>query len=387
MTALPLRGLTVVEVAEGVAGPHCGRMLAAFGAEVVKVELPPDGDWSRREGPFLTEDRNREASALFLYNNTGKKSVLLDWRTPEGMARLHELAASADVLIEDWTLPLRERLDIATDAFTSASPGLVELCVTPFGLSGPYARWSSSPMVQLALGGYMYLIGEEDREPLSLPGRQADYLTGLGAYAAVQFALWERGRTGRGRFLELTMLETVATLHQYTYVMHTYEGLVRTRNGHRWERQGPFATYPNVVLPCADGLLCWGLAMEWQWDLLCVMMGREDLQNDPRFDTRQNRRANAEAIDEIILEWSKDRPRAPLFAETAGEWGLVTAPVLDLGEVLDDPQYRHRRLFQRLEHPSAPTAEYPSFPFRSSLGTPELSRAPMLGEHTDAILA
>ena len=323
MTALPLRGLTVVEVAEGVAGPHCGRMLAAFGAEVVKVELPPDGDWSRREGPFLTEDRNREASALFLYNNTGKKSVLLDWRTPEGMARLHELAASADVLIEDWTLPLRERLDIATDAFTSASPGLVELCVTPFGLSGPYARWSSSPMVQLALGGYMYLIGEEDREPLSLPGRQADYLTGLGAYAAVQFALWERGRTGRGRFLELTMLETVATLHQYTYVMHTYEGLVRTRNGHRWERQGPFATYPNVVLPCADGLLCWGLAMEWQWDLLCVMMGREDLQNDPRFDTRQNRRANAEAIDEIILEWSKDRPRAPICSprrRANGDW-------------------------------------------------------------------
>lgn len=387
MTALPLKGLTVVEVAEGVAGPHCCRMLAAFGADVVKVELPPNGDWSRREGPFLTEDRDPEASALFLYNNTGKRSVLLDWHTPEGMARLSALAASADVLIEDWTLPFRERLDLPTDAFTAANPGLIELCVTPFGLSGPYARWNSSPMVQLALGGYMYLIGEEDREPLTLPGRQADYLTALTAYAAVQFALWERGRTGEGRFLELTMLETVATLHQFTYVMHTYDGLVRTRNGHRWERNGRFAAYPNVVLPCADGQLCWGLTPDWQWDLLCVMMDREDLQVDPRFDTREKRRVNADQIDEIIVEWAKDRPRAELFAETAGDWGLITAPVLDLGEVFDDPQYLHRGLFQQLDHPSAPTAVYPTFPFRSCLGTPDLSRAPMLGEHTDAVLA
>ena len=242
-------------------------------------------------------------------------------------------------------------------------------------------------MVQLALGGYMYLTGEENREPLALPGRQADYLTALSGYAAVQFALWERGRTGRGRFLELTMLETVATLHQYTYVMHTYDGLVRTRNGHRWERSGRFAAYPNVVLPCADGQLCWGLTPDWQWDLLCVMMDREDLQNDPRFDTREKRRANAGDIDEIIVEWAKDRPRADLFAETAGDWGLITAPVLDLKEVLEDPQFRHRELFQRLDHPSAPTAIYPSLPFRSSLGTPRLSRAPLLGEHTEAVLA
>ena len=182
------------------------------------------------------------------------------------------------------------------------------------------------------------------------------------------------------------MLETVATLHQFTYVMHTYDGLVRTRNGHRWERNGRFAAYPNVVLPCADGQLCWGLTPDWQWDLLCVMMDREDLQVDPRFD-RENRRINAEEIDEIIIEWAKDRPRAELFAETAGDWGLITAPVLDLGEVFDDPQYLHRGLFQRLDHPSAPTAVYPTFPFRSSLGAPALSRAPMLGEHTDAVLA
>ena len=386
MTALPLRGLTVVEAAEGVAGPHCGRMMAAFGANVVKIERPPDGDWSRGEGPFLTQDGDPEASALFLYNNTGKKSVLLDWHTPDGMAQLRSLVASADVLIEDWTLPLRERLGIATDAFTSDNPALVELCVTPFGLSGPYARWASTPMVQLALGSYMHLVGDEDREPLALPGRQPDYLAALCAYSAIQFALWERGRTGKGRFLELTMLETVATLHQYTYVMHTYEGLVRTRNGARWERQGPFAMYPNVVLPCEDGYLCWGLAMEWQWDLLCVMMGREDLRNDPRFDTRQKRRAKADEIDEILIEWAKDRPRARLFEETAGDWGLVTAPVLDLGEALDDGQYRHRGLFQQIDHPAAPRAAYPAFPFHSSLGSPTLTRAPLLGEHTKAVL-
>ncbi len=387
MSALPLQGMTVVEAAEGVAGPFCGRMLAAFGADVIKVERPPHGDWSRAEGPFLSDDSSNESSALYLYNNTGKRSVLLDWHTGEGVAALKSLVASADVLIEDWTLPFRERHSIDRHSFTSANPALIQLSVTPFGLSGPYARWKSTPMIQLALGGYMYLTGEEDREPLALPGRQPDYVTGLNAYLAAQFALWERARIGEGRFLELSMFETLATLHQYTSVMQTYEGLVRTRNGHRWERHGLFATYPNTVLPCKDGFLCWGLAPEWQWELLCLMLGREDLQTDARFINRSKRRDHAEAVDEILTDWAKDKTRAELFKETAEDWGLITAPLLDLGEVLADPQYRHRGLFQELDHPVAGSARYPTFPFMSSETRPVLSRAPLLGEHTAAILS
>ena len=145
LNALPLQGITVVEAAEGVAGPFCGRMLAAFGADVIKVERPPHGDWSRAEGPFLSDDGSNETSALYLYNNTGKRSVLLDWHTAEGMAELKALTASADVFIEDWDLRFRERHPIELDGFVLANPALIELSVTPFGLSGPYAPLEIDP--------------------------------------------------------------------------------------------------------------------------------------------------------------------------------------------------------------------------------------------------
>jgi len=227
---LPLSGLEVVEVAQGVAGPFCGRLLAALGANVIKVERPPIGDWSRKIAPFLSDDNHPESSALYLYNNTGKKSVLIDWETESGIDTLTSLVSKADVLIEDWDVNYRESAGLSTEKFNSENPGLVEICVTPFGLSGPYARWKSTPIVQLALGGYLSIMGYPSKEPLMLPGHQPDYLAGLNAHNAVQMALFERDIDGLGQFVEVTMLETLTNLHQIALEM---DGAVRVRNGHR----------------------------------------------------------------------------------------------------------------------------------------------------------
>ena len=191
----PLGDIKVLEISEGVAGPHCGRYLSALGAEVVKIEMPPNGDWARNASPFLSGPNEVETGSLFAYNNPGKKSVLLDWKTAEGLSFLDNIVGRFDVLIEDWDLNTREAIGIDKDRFTSINDRLLDISITPFGLEGPYSRWSSSPIIQLALGGYLYLTGSPGKEPLMLPGHQPDYLTGLNASNAVHIALWERERS------------------------------------------------------------------------------------------------------------------------------------------------------------------------------------------------
>jgi crotonobetainyl-CoA:carnitine CoA-transferase CaiB-like acyl-CoA transferase len=384
--SLPLHGVDVIEVAQGVAGPFCGRFLAALGANVVKVERPPLGDWSREIGPFLPGDVQAERSALYLYNNMGKKSVLVDWETESGVAELEALVSRADVFIEDWDRTYRDEHRLSTDRFTSQNSELIEICATPFGLNGPYSLWKSTPMVQLALGGYLYLTGDNAEEPLMLPGRQPDYLTGLNAHIAVQIALWERTRNGKGRFLEMSMLETLGTLHQFTFLMETYSGVIRTRNGREWNKQGPFASYGITTLPCDDGWVCFGISAEDQWERMCAMLGREDLLTDPEYETRQQRSEKSETLDRMVIDWMKGKTRQEVFRETSEVWLLPTAPLLNLHEVLEDPQLTRRNLFQPLNHPVVGDAQYPTFPFSMSESKPVVVRAPLLGEHTSEVL-
>ncbi|HJO59302.1 MAG TPA: CoA transferase, partial [SAR202 cluster bacterium] len=192
---LPLNGIKVVETAQGVSGPYAAKLLASLGAEVIKVELP-EGDWSRKAPPFLSETNHTESSALYLYNNTGKKSVVLDWRNSEGLHNLENIIKSADVFIEDWDIAARKKWKLKPGFFIEKNPQLIELSITPFGLSGPYSSYKSTPLIQLALGGILNLIGNPEQEPLMLPGHQPDYLTGINGSNSVQIALWDRDLLG-----------------------------------------------------------------------------------------------------------------------------------------------------------------------------------------------
>ncbi len=382
----PLENLTVIEVAEGVAGAFCGRMLAAFGANVVKVERPPGGDWTRACEPRLPGVRASEAGGLYLHLNMGKRSALVDWRADEGAERLRRLIRGADVLLEDWDGETLERMGIA-DGVETVNPRLVDMSLTPFGTSGPYSDWKSAPPVSLALGGFLYLSGDEDREPLAIPGHQPEYLAGLHGYGGVMIALWERARTGRGGRVAASELETLAALHQFTTVMHTYGGVVRSRHGARWENKGGYGRYPITILPCKDGYVSFAVSTEGQWDLLFPMVGRPELLEDPRFATFVERREHADDIDAILIEWMKDKTRQEVFEYAAGAWSEPASPLLYLSETLNDEQLRRRGLFVEVEHPDAGVLTYPTTPFRMSLTQPEFGRAPRLGEHTDEVLS
>ena len=385
MTAPPLQGIRVVEFAEGVAGPFCGRMLAAFGADVIKVEPSPHGDRTRALGPRLPGVKESEASTLFLYLNMGKQSVTLDQRSDEAAATLMRLVESADVLIEDWNADTRSAVGINT--VLAENPGLIDLSLTPFGTDGPYSGWRSTPLVSLALGGFLYLSGDEDREPLMMPGHQSEYLAGLQAYAGAMIALFKRISSGAGGRVEVSEIESLAALHQFTTVMHTYSGLVRSRHGTRWENKGPYGRYPITVLPCGDGYVAFAVSTEGQWETLFPMVGRAELLTEPRFETFIERRDHADEIDSILIDWMKDKTRAEVFEIAAGTWSEPASPLLELGEVLSDSQLAHRSLFTEFDHPDAGPLTYPTVPFKMSVTHPKFTHAPRLGEHNHEGLA
>ena len=385
MTLTPLNRIRVVEVAEGVAGPFCGRMLAAFGADVIKVESTPHGDRTRALCPRLPGVKESEDSTLFLYLNMGKRSVALDTRSDVGIATLRRILESADVLIEDWSQDTRS--DIGIDSILAAHPRLIDLSLTPFGTDGPYSDWHTTPLVSLALGGFLYLSGDEDREPLMIPGHQSEYLAGLHGYAGAMIALWKRTSTGTGGRVEISEIESLAALHQFTTVMHTYSGLVRSRHGTRWENKGSYGRYPITVLPCKDGYVAFAVSTEGQWDLLFPMLGRAELLDEPRFETFIKRREHADEIDSILIDWMKDKTRAEVFEFAAGTWSEPASPLLDLGEALADRQLAHRGLFAEIGHPDAGPLKYPTVPFKMSVSQPRFKRAPRLGEHTSEVLS
>ncbi|MXX53895.1 MAG: CoA transferase [Dehalococcoidia bacterium] len=382
---LPLQNITVVEASEGVAGAFCGRMLAAFGADVIKIERPPGGDPTRVAEPVLPNVTVSEASALHLHLNMGKRSALLDWHTEHGSKSLKRLIQDADVLLEDWNTAMLERMGLA-NGVESLNPSLVNLSLTPFGAGGPYSDWTATPLVSLALGGFLYLSGDEDREPLVIPGRQPEYLAGLHGYGGLMMALLERQRTGRGKRVSVSEIETLAALHQFTTVMHTYGGVVRSRHGARWENKGNYGRYPITILPCKDGYVSYAVSTEGQWDLLFPMVGQPELLEDPRFVTFEVRREHADDIDAILIDWMKDKTRQEVFEYAAGDWSEPASPLLNLSETLADGQLAHRNFFTDVEHPDAGTITYPTVPFRMSATQPQFRSAPRLGEHTDQVL-
>jgi crotonobetainyl-CoA:carnitine CoA-transferase CaiB-like acyl-CoA transferase len=386
MSVPSLSDITVVEVAESVAGAFCGRMLAAFGARVIKVERPPHGDWARCAEPQLEGCEFPEAGALFLFDNMGKESVLFDWMSADGKAALLDLVRAADVLIDDWQPQTRRKFGINADMLHALNPLLVNLSLTPFGLNGPYADWQSTPLVSLALGGYLYLSGEEGREPLMLPGYQAQRLSAMKGYAGVMLALRAREMTGRGQPVEVSEMEALAALHQFTFVSHEYDGIIRKRAGVRLATGRRTGGYPITTLPCKDGYITFSASAPHQWDYVCAMIGREDLLIDPRFAAFQSLKDAADEIDDILLGWVADKTRQEIVELAAGVYSVPASPVFDLSETLQDSQYVGRGLFAEFEHPQGGSLTFPCVPFHMSATQPKFKPAPSLGEHSKAVL-
>src|SRR5215468_657549 len=374
-----LGGLRVIELGAGVAPAFAGRWLAAFGATVIKIE-PHGGGWTRAYPP-AGEPGLGQPGALALLLDAGKQSVVLDVEAPDERERLQEMMAGADLFIHDLA-PAGLAL-AGLNEIRARHPGLTEVALTPFGSNGPYADYAATSIVLLALGGYQYLTGEPGREPLMLPGFQPEYLTGLYGVIAGLAGIIASEREPAVQCFEISMMEALASLHQFTVSLWLYERKIRRRHGNRWED-----LYPITTLPCRDGYVSFAMPTPESWVRLCGMMERPDLVPDERFATPQLCRLHADELDEILAASLSQRDMAELFVTAQKEWRLALNPYLELTEVLRDPQYVARGFWVQRDSPEATSALlHPAVPVIMSETPGRIDRAPKLGEHNDPLRA
>lgn len=383
-TPAALEGILVLECASLVAGPYCGKLLAELGAEVIKAE-PPDGDPSRKLGPFPRAAPDAEASALFLYCNIGKRSVTLDLRHAGGAALLRRLAAQADVLIEDAGVGVMDALGLGYVALGAENPGLIYLSITPFGLTGPYAGYRASDLGVCAAGGEAFTMPGTlstalfpDREPVRSGGYITAYDCGVTASVAVLSALMQREMTGVGQHIDLSQQEAAMAIARES-PLQRYPGY-----GKIVDRQAQ--NFFGGMFPCQDGYVTLSPRENAHWRALCDAMQRPDLADDPRFSSFDARHHNSDALNAELRVWAAARLKQWIYREVASR-GCPASAFSSVEEVLASEQLASRGFFHTLDHPRAGRLRYPGAPYRMSRTPARYERAaPLLGEHNRDVL-
>lgn len=380
-----LSGLSVIEFGSFISAPHCTKLLADLGAEVIKVEPPGSGDESRHHGPFPGDIPHPERSGLFLNLNTSKLGVTLNPGTVAGKEILLRLLEKADVFVENNPPPLMQELGLDYASLRNVNPYLVVTSITAFGQTGPYKDWRGYDINCAALGGIAWGTGRPDREPLALPLFQCHYQAAVAAAVATISAVLARDLTGQGQHIDISEAEVLATLHRgsqvATYIQRGTMEASAKRYGNR--RSTP---YPICLLPCKDGYVCVLGPQLQQWIRFVELMGTPEWSKNPRY---RNRRAMGEEypeeVDALLAPWLMARTKEEIFA-LAMEHGIPIAPVKTVDEEVNDAHLRERGFIVELDRQEVGTLRYPGAPFKLSETPWEMSRsAPLLGEHNETV--
>ncbi len=382
MTDAALSDLRVIELAQGIAGPYCGKLFADLGADAIKIE-PLEGDRSRRYGPFPHDEPHAEKSGLYLHLNTGKKSVTLDVGVTSGQLILKKLLGKADVLIEDEMT----RID---GAIAEGFPDLVRVSITPFGCTGPYKDYRGNSLTAMAMSTIMYNTGEPHREPLTTGGIPADYIAGIHGWIGALAALAYRAREGKGQHVDVSLAEAAASADEYNAAMYGFQGAIRRRYYSRHIFGYPYDILPCkdghvVVVPGANGFPQRGMVAEGSVSPMALLMENTELDQTDFFQSGQARMVRWQEFDELLLPWLREHD-AQEIVMTAQALRMPFALVPSVKDLLEDPHLAERNYFQRVDHPEAGELPYAGPPFRMSETPPQIGRAPLLGEHNESVL-
>jgi crotonobetainyl-CoA:carnitine CoA-transferase CaiB-like acyl-CoA transferase len=381
----PLAGLRVVEAGEGAAAAFAAKLLADLGADVVKIEDPERGDVSRTRGPFPGNTPHPEKSGTFLYLNANKRGVTIDLTHPRGREVLARLAGEADLLIHNVHPTRMAEHGLVYEDLRRRNPRLVMTSISPFGQTGPHRDYKATELVIANAGGWAWLIdpdgGGPEFPPLKAFGQQCQFQAGLNAGVASMGALLARERHGQeGQHIDVSIQECVMTFLEMNFIHYTYGGRIASRLGQR-------LLQPWSIMPAKDGLVFLLCVEEDQWIRFVEWMGNPEWASWEVFADRFARRDNWDVLKPMLEEWTTQYTVEEIYRGGL-ERRLAFAPVSTMGDLLRSDQLRIRGFFAAITHPEAGTLEMPGAPVQFRKTPWELrSPAPLLGEHTDEVLA
>ncbi len=370
-----LAGVTVLELGQVIAGTYGGMILADLGAEVIKIE-PAWGDAARN--PKITPVG--EESAIHLQMNRGKKSMVVDLKSPKGRQILYELAAGADAVIDNFRPGVMERLGIDHHSLRRHNPRIVTASVTGFGATGPARHRPAFDLVVQAYSGLLDMTGPASGSPARVGIPLADICGGIFTALAVLGALVGRELNGKARHADISMLDSLVSMLSYDAFDHLNTGAVISRRGTSHAHIVPWQAFR-----ARDGYLVVAARGDKFWGNLCDAIGRPELKDDPRTRDNAARLENRDYVVKILTEEFADRTKAE-WMELTTRYDLPVAPVNNISEVFTDPQIRAREMVRRYEHPTLGELSYPPSPIKLSDWEPPDLPAPGLGEHTAQVL-
>ena len=383
MNVQALSDVKVLDLTHYIAGPYCTKLLADYGAEVIKVERSGEGDPARRMGPFPDDIPNPEKSALFLHLNTNKKGITLNLKSETGKRIIKELVRESDILVENFRPGVMSKLGLDYQTLSQINPKLVMTSISNFGQTGPYRDFKATDMVEYALGGPMYATGIPEEAPLKIYNNAIQYQAGVCAAVATMTALFGSEMEGEGELLDISIMETQAAGIDRTptfRIAYQYTGVVN-------ERLPTTQGFATGVFPCKDGYVTIMGGTIW-FPKLAAMLEMPELLEHPIYSNllEQSKPEVAEEFLDILLPWLLERTKKEIW-EAAQAQNMLSSPIYTTEDLINDLHYNERGFWVNIDHPMAGTIMYPGAPFKMSetpwqVKTP----APLLGQYNEEIL-
>jgi formyl-CoA transferase len=374
-----LSGIRIIDMTHNQAGPACTQILGFLGAEVIKLEEPKGGDVARTN----MRDKPDSDSLFFLVLNANKQSLTLNLKTEEGKELFRQVIAKSDVLVENFGPGALDRLGLGYEALAKVNPRLVYATIKGFGTYGPYSGFKSFEPIAQAMGGAMSVTGSPDGPPTYIWPAIGDSGTGMHMAIGILAALQQRHATGRGQHVEVSMQDSVVNLIRVSLRDHQRFGHPPPRTGNQLGRNVPGTTYPTAPGGANDYVFIY--AQPQMWPAVVKILGSPELAEDPRFKTLEARWENRAALDAIIGAWTRQRSKHEVM-RLMGDAGVPCGACQDTGEVLADPHLRAREMIVDVEHPSRGSYLTVGCPIKLSDSPVAVSRPPLLGEHSEALL-
>jgi len=361
-----LSGIRVLDLSRILAGPYCTMILGDQGAEVIKVERPGTGDDTRTWGPPFAGGE----SAYYLCCNRNKKSVAVDLKEPAGAELVRELAAVSDVFVENFTPGLIGRFGLDYETLREINPRLVYCSISAYGQDGPYRDRPGYDMVLSAVGGLMHITGEPKGKPCKVGVAITDVLTGVYASGAITAALLWRERSGRGQYIDCSLLD--AQVSGLANIASNW--LVAGKEAVRWGTAHE-SIIPYQVFPTRDRPIAIAVANQKLWVNFCRAVGHEEWLDDPRFESNPERVANRDAILPRVFEVMAERSCAE-WMEVLVAAAIPCGPVNNMQSLFDDPQVQHRDMIAEVPHPTIGSLRLAGVPIKYSETPGSIRRPP-----------